>query len=87
MEDKPRANNKLSIILDLPEPFGPEIVVKPSNRGIVVAFPNDLKLSNSISFIRKSVYFPTASAALDYTLHLVSSVVVLKPVRELARLS
>ncbi len=74
------------MMLDLPEPFGPEIVVKPSNRGIVVALPKDLKLSSSISLIRKSVYFPTASAALDYTLHLVSSVVVLKPVRVLAHL-
>jgi hypothetical protein len=36
-----------------PEPFGPEMVVKPSNSGTNVCFPNDLKLSSSISLIRK----------------------------------
>lgn len=45
-------------MFDLPEPFGPEIVVKPSSSGIVVALPNDLKLSNSISFIRKGLPRP-----------------------------
>jgi hypothetical protein len=43
------------MMLDLPEPLGPEIVVKPSSSGTSVDFPNDLKLSNSISLIRKRV--------------------------------
>jgi hypothetical protein len=41
------------MMFDLPEPFGPEMVVKPSNSGTNVCFPNDLKLSSSISLIRK----------------------------------
>lgn len=66
------------MMFDLPEPLGPEMVVKPSNRGTNVCLPNDLKLSSSISLIRKDTpewcdrWHPIA--ALDYTLHLVSSV-------------
>ena len=32
----------------LPEPFGPDTVVNPSRKGIVVGVANDLKLSISI---------------------------------------
>ncbi len=42
-------------MFDLPDPLGPEMVVNPSRSGTTVAFPNDLKLSSSISLIRKRV--------------------------------
>jgi hypothetical protein len=38
-------------MLLFPEPFGPEIAVKPGNSGIVTLFANDLKLSISISLM------------------------------------
>lgn len=60
-------------MFDLPEPLGPDIVVKPSSIGITVDLPNDLKLSNSISLIRKSDFHPGVTAALHYTLDSVSS--------------
>lgn len=69
-------------MLDLPEPLGPEIVVKPSRRGITVGLPNDLKLSSSISLIRKSDFHPGVTAELHYTLDLVSSRVSPTTVRE-----
>jgi len=64
-------------MFDLPDPFGPEMVVNPSRSGTRVTLPNDLKLSSSISLILKRVpqlrHFETLlSAELDYTLHLVS---------------
>ena len=49
--DKPSANKILSIMLLLPEPFGPEIVVKPFKNGIVILFAKDLKLSISTSLM------------------------------------
>lgn len=54
------------MMLDLPDPLGPEIVVKPSRSGTSVDFPNDLKLSNSISLIRKRVSRSRSPAALHY---------------------
>lgn len=54
------------MMFDLPDPLGPEIVVKPSSSGTNVDFPNDLKLSNSISLIRKSVFRSRSPAALHY---------------------
>ena len=49
--DRPSANKILSIILLLPEPFGPDIVVNPFNIGISTLFANDLKLSTSSCFM------------------------------------
>ena len=49
--ESPRAKSILSIILLFPEPFGPEIVVNPFNRGISVLLANDLKLSISSCFM------------------------------------
>ena len=48
----PRANKILSIILLYPEPFGPEIVVNPSKKGMLTFWAKDLKLSISISLMR-----------------------------------
>ena len=47
--DKPRQNKMLSIMLLLPEPLGPEMVVKPFSKGITVLPEKDLKLSMTIS--------------------------------------
>src|SRR5579885_828772 len=77
VEDNPRQNNKLSMMFDLPEPFGPEMVVKPSSSGITVDRPKDLKLSSSISLIRKRSFRPSSPAELHYTLYVVSSIMVL----------
>ena len=69
------------MMFDLPEPLGPDIVVKPLSKGTTVGLPNDFKLSSSISLIRKS-YYPLCllmminrdiTDALDYTLDAVSS--------------
>ena len=49
--ESPNAKRILSIILLLPEPFGPEIVVKPFNIGISTLLANDLKLSTSSCFM------------------------------------
>jgi hypothetical protein len=43
--DRPRQNRTLSMMLLFPEPFGPEMVVKPSSNGITVFSAKDLKLS------------------------------------------
>jgi hypothetical protein len=59
--DKPKANNKLSIILDLPEPFGPDTVVKPGNKGIKAFSPKDLKLSSSIDSIYRVILLMNTS--------------------------
>ena len=48
---RPSANKILSIILLLPQPLGPDIVVNPFKKGIVISLANDLKLSTSSSFI------------------------------------
>ena len=42
-----------SMILLLPDPFGPDITVNPSKNGIFVFFEKDLKLSISSSVICK----------------------------------
>ena len=47
----PRANKTLSMILLLPEPFGPDTVVNPFKKGISDLLANDLKLSISSCFI------------------------------------
>src|SRR5580658_653131 len=71
VDDNPSANKRLSTIFDFPEPFGPEIVVKPSRSGTSVCFPNDLKLSSSISLIRKwNSRKGGRQDELDYTLNL-----------------
>ena len=49
--DRPSANSTLSIMLLLPEPFGPDIVVKPFKNGMVILFAKDLKLSISTSLM------------------------------------
>ena len=49
--DKPSANSTLSMMLLFPEPFGPEIVVKPFKNGMVSLFAKDLKLSISTSLM------------------------------------
>ena len=40
-----------SIILLLPEPFGPDMVVNPFKKGMLTSFAKDLKLSTSSCFI------------------------------------
>lgn len=45
--ERARTKRILSIILLFPEPFGPEITVKPGKKGIFVFLPKDLKLSVS----------------------------------------
>ena len=55
--DKPKQNKTLSMMLLLPEPFGPEIVVNPFSKGISIFVANDLKLSMSICFMYIS--YPT----------------------------
>src|SRR5258708_18798993 len=72
VEESPRANKRLSTMFDFPEPLGPDIVVNPPSNGISVCFPNDLKLSSSISLIRKRTHAPVQQPELDYTLNLVS---------------
>lgn len=62
------------MMFDLPDPLGPEMVVNPSRSGTTVAFPNDLKLSSSISLIRKRVSRYHSTAELDHSLHLVSRI-------------
>ena len=42
-----------SMILLLPEPFGPDMTLNPSKKGIFVFFEKDLKLSISSSVICK----------------------------------
>jgi hypothetical protein len=39
-----RTNNILSMILDFPDPLGPEMTVNPSKKGILVTPQKDLKL-------------------------------------------
>jgi hypothetical protein len=53
-EERAREKRMASMIFDFPEPFGPEITVKCSRKGMVVLRPNDLKLSISISVICKA---------------------------------
>src|ERR1700730_16246515 len=73
VDESPSAKSKLSTMFDLPEPLGPEIVVNPSRSGTSVCFPNDLKLSSSISLIRKwNSRYSAIQPELDYTLNLVS---------------
>ena len=47
----PSANMTLSMILLFPDPFGPETVVNPFNKGISDLLANDLKLSISNCFM------------------------------------
>jgi hypothetical protein len=61
--ESPRQKRMASIILDLPEPFGPLMVVKPLLNGIFVLLEKDLKFQSSMSFMcnapspnRKSIY-------------------------------
>ncbi len=49
--DKPSAKMMPSTMLDFPLPFGPDMAVKSLKNGIFAFFPNDLKLSNSISLM------------------------------------
>ncbi|KAF5417207.1 MAG: hypothetical protein C5S49_03755 [Candidatus Methanogaster sp.] len=49
--DKPSAKMIPSTMFDLPLPFGPDMAVKSLKNGIFAFFPNDLKLSNSISLM------------------------------------
>ncbi len=48
--DSPKAQRKLSVILLLPEPFGPTTAVTPLSNSILVLSAKDLNPSNSISF-------------------------------------
>ena len=49
--ERARAKSRLSMILLFPDPFGPDMTVKPSKNGIEVFFAKDLKLSISIPVI------------------------------------
>jgi hypothetical protein len=55
------------MILLFPEPFGPDITVKPSKKGIFVFFEKDLKLSISSSVMCKdpAPRYPYFFAASD----------------------
>jgi len=41
------------MMFDFPDPFGPEMIVKPREKGIRVLPENDLKLSISSSLMNK----------------------------------
>ncbi len=45
--DSPKQNSNPSRIWDFPEPFRPEMTVKPGSRGTEVVPPQDLKLGSS----------------------------------------
>ena len=68
--DSPREKSIQSIMLLLPEPFGPEIVVNPSKKGIVVFDLKDLKLSISISLIL-ICYLQTYILHVNIDLHII----------------
>ena len=46
----PRTKRMASVMLDLPEPFGPVTAVYPSMSGTAILPPNDLKFSISTAF-------------------------------------
>jgi hypothetical protein len=57
------------MMFDFPEPFGPEITVKCSKKGMVVFRPKDLKLSISIWVICKAGPAVCRSGSFGRALH------------------